>query len=186
MTDEFIPLESERLRLRRFRASDLETFLAYRADPQVARYQGWEDYTRADAQAFLERQLAVVPGTPGCRAQIAIERKDTGAMIGDLYLFTPEDEPPWAQIGFTLQRASQGRGYATEAVRRLLDHAFGPLARHRVTALADAANARSIALLERVGMRREAHFVENVRERGAWRDEVAYAILQREWPTPDA
>ena len=181
MAHAFAPIETDRLILRRFRPEDVVAFHAYRADPEIARYQGWSDYTIEDARTFVETQSQQMPGALGVGAQIAVETKATSALIGDLFLFTPEEEPRRAQIGYTLQRASQGRGYATEAVRALLGYVFGPLDKHRVTAVTDTENARSVALLERIGMRREAHFVEIVWERDHWCDEYVYAMLQREW-----
>jgi RimJ/RimL family protein N-acetyltransferase len=63
----------------------------------------------------------------------------------------------------------------------MLNYIFGALNKHRVSAGADAENAASIALMERLGMRKEAHFVQNSWYRGQWTDEVQYAILQSEW-----
>ena len=84
-------------------------------------------------------------------------------------------------MGFTLAPAHQGRGYATEALRGLLGYAFGTLGLHRVVAVTDALNAPAAALLERVGMRREAHFHENVFFKGAWGSEFVFAMLDHEW-----
>jgi len=179
---EFTPLESERLLLRRFKPADLEPFHAYRSDPAVAKYQGWGEFTLEDARRFVDDQLGRNPGELGQGAQIAIELQASGAMIGDVYLNTPADEPRQAQIGYSLATRYQGAGYATEAVRRLLDYVFGPLDKHRVTAVTDTENVRSIALLERIGLRREAHFIQNYWFKGKWSDEYVYAILQSEWP----
>ena len=84
-------------------------------------------------------------------------------------------------IGYSIATKHQGHGYATEALSALLDYVFGTLNKRRVTAGADADNNASIALMERVGMRREAHFIESVWFREKWADEVRYAILQSEW-----
>jgi RimJ/RimL family protein N-acetyltransferase len=70
--------------------------------------------------------------------------------------------------GFSLAPAQQGKGYGTEALRALLGYVFGTLGLHHVTAVTDARNPPAAALLERVGMRREAHFHENVFFKGAW------------------
>ena len=180
MSSSFV-LRTPRLLLRSFRADDAVPFHAYRTDPEVARYQGWTAPTQEEAAAFVARQEQVVPGTPGTGAQIAIELQASGDMIGDVFLHTPREEPEHARIGFTLARPFQAQGLATEAVRRLLAFTFDDLAKHRVTALVLAANARSIALLERVGMRREAHHVQSTRFENAWADEYVYALLRAEW-----
>ena len=91
------------------------------------------------------------------------------------------DRPRQAEIGFTLACEHQGKGYATEAVNRLLDYVFGVLGKHRVIAVTDTRNAPAARLLERVGMRREGHFVEDIWFKGGWGDEYEYAMLEREW-----
>ncbi len=178
---DFTRLESPRLVLRRFTDRDIEPFLAYRSDPEVARYQGWSDFTREDAIAFVKGMASHHPDVPGRGFQIAVELKATGEMIGDCYLLTLAEEPRQAEIGFTLAPRHQGSGYATEAVSLLLDYVFTSLGKHRVRAITDCENERSIALLERLGMRREGHFVQNVWFKGAWGDEYLYAMLRNEW-----
>ena len=126
------------------------------------------------------------PDVTGTWFQMAIELAQTCPLIGDLGLHTLADRPGQAEIGFTLAREHQGKGYATEAVNRLLDYVFGVLGKHRVIAVTDARNAPAARLLERVGMRREGHFVENIWFKGEWADEYQYAMLEREWRTQRA
>jgi RimJ/RimL family protein N-acetyltransferase len=178
--EEFARLESERLILRRFAYSDLEPFLAYRNDPEVARYQAWESCTESEAIAMIEEMKSLQPGTPGEWFQFAIELKETGALIGDCALKVERDGRQ-AEIGFTLSREHQGKGYASEAVSRLLDYAFGDLGLHRVVAITDRENEPSWALLERLGMRREGCFVQNAWFKGRWTSEYLYAVLDDEW-----
>lgn len=180
-SSEFNNLETPRLIIRPFQDSDLEPFLAYRSDPEIERYQGWGDYTRSDAGRFIDGHSGRVPGVPGEHTQIAIELKSTGAMIGDLYLHVLPDEPLQANLGYSLATEYQGAGYATEAVSAFLDYVFGSLNLHRVTAGVDCENERSIALLERIGMRREARFIQSWYGNGKWADEYLYAILRSEW-----
>jgi len=177
----FTQIESERLILRRFKDSDLAPFMAYRNDPEVARYQSWESCNEREARSFIREAGSARVGVPGEWFGFAIESKDTGDLIGDCALRVDEHEPYRAEIGFTLAREHQGRGFASEAVSRLLDYAFDTLGLHRVVAIADRRNAPSWALLERVGMRREAHFLENVWFKGGWADEYLYAVLKDEW-----
>jgi len=178
---EFEPIETARLRLRRFAAADLPAFLAYRNDPEVARYQGWETISAGEADAFLRKQDATEPGMPGSWLQIAMEEKASGTVIGDCGLHVREDDPRQGEIGFTLSRANQGRGLAREAVAEVLDYAFGTLGMHRMIAVTDARNAAAATLLERIGMRREGHFIQNIWFKGAWGDEFQYAVLREEW-----
>jgi len=177
-----IHLETPRLILRPFQESDLEAFSGYRSDPEVARYQGWEaPYSLEQAAAFIREMQSTRPGAPGEWYQIAIERKNTPGLIGDCAFHILAHDPRQAEIGFSLASAYQRQGYATEAVGRLLDYLFGDLDLHRVTATCDAENHASARLLERVGMRREGHFIENIWFKGAWGSEYAYAVLQAEW-----
>ncbi|MBF5041690.1 GNAT family N-acetyltransferase [Aggregicoccus sp. 17bor-14] len=177
----FTALDTPRLRLRRFRDTDLKAFVAYRALPEVARFQSWSDYDEARGRALIESMQALQPGTPGQWFQFALEERASTTLVGDLAFKVSESEPREAEVGFTLSPAHQGRGYGTEALRALLDYAFGTLKLHRVIAITDALNAPAAALLERVGMRREAHYVENVWFKGAWGSEFLYAQLAREW-----
>jgi RimJ/RimL family protein N-acetyltransferase len=106
--------------------------------------------------------------------------KGTEQLIGDCGLKTEKDGRQ-AEIGVTFAREHQGKGYAYEAVSRLLDYAFGDLGVQRVVAIADRQNAPSVALLERLGMRREGSFIRNVWFKGHWASEYLYAILRDEW-----
>ena len=177
----FTTLETTRLRLRHFTDSDLALFMAYRNDPEVARYQGWEGISEPEARAFLQEQKEVQPGVPGQWFQIAVELKETGMLVGDCALKIEEHDESQAEIGYTLSRAYQGRGIASEAVSCVLEYAFLTLRLHRVVAITDCENVASVALLERLGLRREGHFRQNVWFKGKWGDEYLYAMLQEEW-----
>src|SRR5690349_14551739 len=132
---------TQRLRLRPFRADDLEAFVGYRSDPAVARYQSWEPtYSMADAQAFLSSQRGLVFGRPGEWLQLAIVDRATETICGDCAVRVAADQPATAEIGVTLAQASQGSGLATEAVAALVAELFERLAMHRVVAEADDRN----------------------------------------------
>lgn len=173
--------ETERLVARSFTPADVEPFAAYRGDPDVARYQSWSDFTRADAEAFVASLQGEEPGVPGEWFQVALGSRRGDELVGDLALHLDADEPRQAEVGFTLAPAHQGKGYATEALTGLLDWAFPTFGLHRVIAVTDALNAPSAALLARVGMRQESHWVENVFFKGAWGSELQFAVLEREW-----
>lgn len=177
----FTPLETARLRLRHFQDSDLAPFMAYRNDPEVARYQSWDGISEAKASAFVQEQKESQPGLPGQWFQIAIELKETGTLVGDCALKTEAHDARQAEIGYTLARAYQGRGIASEAVSQVLEYAFVTLGFHRLVAITDCENTASIALLERLGLRREGHFHQNIWFKGKWGDEYLYAMLQEEW-----
>ncbi|HEX8844843.1 MAG TPA: GNAT family protein [Pyrinomonadaceae bacterium] len=176
----FTSLESERLLLRRFAESDLSAFLAYLNDPQVARYQTWESFSEGQAREVIETQKNLEPGAPGQWFTFAIELKATGALVGHIALKMLEDSRQ-AEIGFTLAREYHGKGLAFEAAARVLDYVFKNLGLHRVTAISDCENHKSVTLLGKLGMRREGHFIQNIWFKGKWGDEYLYAILREEW-----
>jgi RimJ/RimL family protein N-acetyltransferase len=153
--EEFPAIETERLRLRRFRADDAITFAGYRADPDVARFQGWAaGYPLDAAERFVAEMAVARPGVPGGWFQIAIADRATDALLGDCVVHVLAADPATAEIGYTIAPARQGCGYATEAVRALLVYVFEALAVRAVHAITDARNTPSIRLVERVGMER--------------------------------
>jgi RimJ/RimL family protein N-acetyltransferase len=173
-------LETPRLLLRRFRAADLDSFVAYRSDPEVARYQGWESCSAEEGRAFIEEQRSRPLFERGRWCQIAVEERASRVHVGDCAVRVTARDPRQAELGFTFGRAHHGRGLASEAVAHLLDHLLLRLGLHRVFAFADERNRRAIALLERVGMRREGLFREAEWFKGAWASDVLYAVLERE------
>ena len=177
-------LETPRLTLRQFCSADLEPFLAYRNDPQVYHYQGWHvPYLRMDAEEFIARVQQSVPGTPGEWLQLAIVPHGADKPVGDVAFHITRANPRLAYIGYTLSQQVWGQGFASEAASKLLDYLFRVLDMHRVVADCDVNNTASFRLLERLGFRREAHYIESYwQDRdGAWSSEYLYAILQREW-----
>jgi RimJ/RimL family protein N-acetyltransferase len=170
-----------RLRLRRFEERDIDTLLAYRNDPAVARYQSWDAFTRQEAEALIAEQGTVAPGTPGRWLQLAVELAEDGALVGDCALHVREEDRRLGEVGFTFARQHQGRGLASEAMQALLELAFATIGLHRLAAVVDTANAPAIRLLERLGFRREGHFRQHVWFKGAWGDEYVYALLASDW-----
>jgi RimJ/RimL family protein N-acetyltransferase len=177
----FTGLESERLILRRFADADLEPFLAYLNDPVVARYQSWESYAAEQAREVIEKQKTLEPGLPGQWFTFALEMKETGALVGHVALSVKEEERLQGEIGFTLAREYHGQGLALEAAAAVLDYAFLKLGLHRIIAITDCENVRSAAVLGKLGMRREGHFIQNIWFKGKWGDEYLYAVLREEW-----
>lgn len=173
--------ETPRLSARPFSPADVHAFVAYRADPEVARYQGWSEYTLDLGTRLIETMQGAQPGVPGEWYQFALEDRSSGTLVGDLALKVDEHEPRVAEVGFTLAPEQQGKGYGTEALGALLGFAFEAFGLHRIIAVTDALNAPAAALLEGVGMRREGHFHESIFFKGAWGSEFLLAILKREW-----
>ena len=175
-----LPLLTPRLCLRPLEAADLAAFTAYRADPVVARYQGWSDFTRADAEALLAGQAGLTFGQNEAWFQVAAAHRMDGMLLGDVAVHVI-DQGRQAELGMTFARAAQGSGYAQEAVRAIVELLFTDMGLHRVIATIDARNDPARRLLERLGFRREGAYRQNVFFKGAWSDEYGYALLRSEW-----
>lgn len=175
-----MPIPTERLVLRRFRPADAETLAAYRSAPEVARYQSWEaPYPVEKARYAVESMVAADPEQPGW-FQWAIELTAERAHIGDVGV-NLHDNLMQAEIGYTLAPERQGHGYATEAVRAVLDHLFRVRGLHRVSAECDARNIASARLLERLGFTREGLLRQQTWIKGEWTDDLRYGLLAEEW-----
>jgi RimJ/RimL family protein N-acetyltransferase len=177
----FIPILTDRLVLRRFAARDAGAFRAYRDDPEVARWQGWDGCSREEADSFVAGVEAVAYGLPGQWFQIAVADRADDRLIGDIGVHVLAGEPRLVELGVTFAGGAQGRGLATEALDALIRRLFAEEGRHRLQASIDPRNARSVALFERLGFRREAHFRRSVWAKGEWCDDVVYALLAQEW-----
>ncbi len=178
-----LPLRTERLVLRAFRPQDVDAVLGWQADPEAVRYVPYGPRDRDQVVEALERET----GSTGLREEgdlleLAVERADDGTLIGDVLLVLRSVEHETLEIGYLFATAQQGRGYATESVRALVDLAFSALGARRLVARVDARNTPSRALLERLGFRQEAYLVENEWFKGELSSELDYAVLSREWP----
>jgi RimJ/RimL family protein N-acetyltransferase len=178
---ESLELSSPRLRLRRLRPEDATAICAYRGLPEVARFQSWESFGLADAKRLIGDQAGVEPDTPGTWLQLALVTLESAAVIGDCGIHFRKDEPRQVELGITLAPSHQRRGLATEALETVLEYVFDRLGKHRVFALTDTKNEAAASLLRRIGLRQEAHFVENIWFKGAWGSEYFFALLRREW-----
>jgi [ribosomal protein S5]-alanine N-acetyltransferase len=150
---DILPRRSHGIILRRLALSDLADFQAYRTDATVGRYQGWTSMSDGEAASFLVEMSTAPLLQPGEWSQIGIAGGADETLIGDIGLYIAPDGTA-AEIGFTLSHQSQGRGFATVAVREAIDLVFEHTAANQVIAITDARNIPSIRLLERVGMTR--------------------------------
>ncbi len=172
---------TSRLRLTPLIAGDAQAMYEYRSDPEVCRYQSFDPGSLDDVKQFIGGLESTAFETPGSWFQFAIRHQESGLLIGDLGVHFPADDRYQVEIGFTVAPRYQRQGLGTEAVVGLIGHLLGPLQKHRVFASVDPRNEASIALLERVGMRKEAHFRESLWSKGAWVDDMVFGILESEW-----
>lgn len=176
-----VPLYTERLIVRRFEDADCGPLAAYRNDPAVALYQSWEQCTLAEARMLVADNKAMPFGVPGEWIQVAIALRTGGQIIGDLAVKILERDARQAILGFTVAASHQRRGLGSEAVGAVMAYLFTAMGLHRVTAECDPRNHASWRLMERLGMRREAHCLRSLWYKGDWADEYRYAILRDEW-----
>lgn len=172
--NDFLPIDTPRLRLRRLGAHDAPALAATRNDPELARYQGWSAMDLAQARAFVDEMQSAPAFVSEEWLQVAIAARATDALVGDIGLCLHADGD--CEVGFTLARAWHGQGLATEALRALLPALWAQPAVVRVVGITDARNLASARVLERLGMAVAGR--ERVEFRGAWCTEVRY-VLER-------
>lgn len=176
------PIETERLSLRPFCQDDLEGLYAYQSLPEVARYLYWEPRNMRESQEFLKQKMSASSvEKEGDWLVLAVVWRETGDLIGEVNLQWRSRQHRQGEIGYIFNPAYHGKGFATEAAEVVLRLGFEGLDLHRVVGRLDARNTASARVLERLGMRREAHLVHNEIVKGEWSDEVIYAMLRHEW-----
>ncbi len=179
-----LPIRTPRLIIRRFTLADIDDIIAFTAHPSVA--QETTNIPREDRDKMMEyietQNGYTLFETQAC-VDLACELKETGVVIGLLSLVS--DGNRQGEIGWGFGVDYRGQGLATEAARALITYAFNACGYHRISAETTFTNTRSWELMERLGMRKEAHFVKAhvpTKENGEWIDTVRYAILAEEWP----
>jgi RimJ/RimL family protein N-acetyltransferase len=176
------PLETSRLTLRPFVADDFEAMHAMRSDAEVVRYLYGETSSPAGTRSLLETKMATSAwAQEGDWLTAAAVERASGITVGDVSLRWVSERDRTAEIGFIFDPRHQGKGFATEAAGALVEWVFGSAGFHRVIGRTEARNTASARVLEKLGMRLEAHFVENEWVKGEWQSELVFAILDREW-----
>lgn len=173
-------LRTARLVLRPFIEADTDAIFAVLGNPEVVRYwdaPAWRE--RAQAERFIANCKRMVDEQSGAR--VAIEHATQGTFIGQCGLFGWNTTYRSATMGFSLDVASWGRGYATEAARALLQWGFATLDLNRVQAETDTRNAASARVLEKLGFLREGTLRENCVVNGEVSDSWVYGLLRRQW-----
>jgi RimJ/RimL family protein N-acetyltransferase len=176
------PLETERLSIRPFEAGDLDALQAIHGDPSVARWLYNEPRSPEETRALLERKIAgSALVEEGDWLSGAATLRETGELVGDLAMRLVSEPHRCVEVGYIISPAHGRRGFATEAADALVRLAFDQFGMHRVIGRVEPRNVGSVRVLEKLGMRREAHFVENEWVKDEWQSELVFAILDREW-----
>lgn len=175
-------LRTARTVIRPLTAADVDALHAYMSDPETCRYLLFEPRSREEVADKVEEwstgggRLA----DKGDYIEYGIDADGLG-VTGHIYFTIVSADDAAGEIGWTLHPDVHGQGFARETASAMLDYAFGVLKLHRVRAELDPRNTASVALCRRLGMREEAHFVEDMWFKGEWGDTGVYAILDREW-----
>jgi len=177
----FAKIVTARLVLRQLVPSDAEKILEYRSRPEVSRYLSWGVESQAAIQSQIETLAFVDPDSPGPWYQLGIVLRSSNELIGDCGFRVHENEPRQVEFGISLAPDVHCQGYATEALGALLRYFFVGLRKHRAFASVDPRNLRSIKLMERLGLRNEAHFVKSLWFKGEWVDDMIFAVLASDW-----
>jgi RimJ/RimL family protein N-acetyltransferase len=177
------PVQTDRLQLRPLSEEDLSALLSYHSDAGVHQYLPMEPM---DSETLLSR-LKDGPWSgstlekEGDALVLGVVPTATGELVGEVMLRWLSEGDRCGELGYVIHPDHGGRGYATEAAQAVLQLAFDQLDLHRVIARINALNTSSLRLAERLGMRKEAHLIQNLWRKGGWADEVDFAILKSEW-----
>ncbi|MGW7685649.1 GNAT family N-acetyltransferase [Kribbella sp. NPDC054772] len=177
-----LPIETDRLTLRRYVETDFDDLLKLQSNPDVTRFLLYDVRTPEQVQEALAGRMADVPmDRDGQALTAAVIVRDTGQHVGEVVLFMNNVEQRTGEIGYVFHPEFHGRGFAREAAVELLRLGFEELGMHRIIARLDYRNDGSVNLLKRLGLRQEAHFVRNEYLKGEWTDELVFAMLADEW-----
>jgi RimJ/RimL family protein N-acetyltransferase len=177
-----LPIRTERLVLRLYTEDDLGDVYDIQSRPDVTRYLYWGVRDHAQARDSLAMKIAASGlREEGDNLTLAVVLPETGKVIGDVLIIWVSREHRRGEIGYIFHPDFGGRGYATEAAEVVLRLGFEAFGLHRVVGRLDGRNTASARVLERLGMRREAHLVQNELVKGEWTDEMVYAMLEDEW-----
>ena len=173
-------LETNRLILRSINLGDKNEVFEYRSDAEANKFQGWIPKTIDDVEDFIEKTAKQID-EPETWFQFVVIEKETQKIVGDLGIHFFDSENKQVEIGCTLNKHFQNKGYATESLKRIIDFLFKELNKHRIIASIDPDNKNAIRLVERIGFRKEAHFVESLWINGKWADDLIYALIEKDW-----
>ncbi|NIJ14518.1 RimJ/RimL family protein N-acetyltransferase [Saccharomonospora amisosensis] len=181
LTTERVALTGRRVRLREFSADDLDGVRGIVGDDRVTYYLNINSRNAEQARQLLDGIIERARLCPRSDYYLAVTSLGEDRVVGFTRLLLGDFEA--AELRFAIAHDYQRRGYATDAVRTMLDFGFGTLGLHRVTAAVGPENAVSLALVEQLGFTREGVLRDHVFTGGAWRDSILYSVLAQEWRT---
>ena len=174
-------LSTHRLELRPFLDNDYAAYAAYHCQAAVYQFLYMAVPTSATLHTQFEEILRAPFACDGDVCHLAVVRKEDKALVGEVLLKIASLEALQLEVGYIFNPAYAGQGLATEAASAALRFGFESIGAHRIFARLDALNTASAKVAQRLGMRKEAHLVQNDRFNGVWGDEFIFAMLQSEW-----
>jgi RimJ/RimL family protein N-acetyltransferase len=182
MTNLELPIETDRLILRTFEKTDLDSMAEYYALPEAQRYLDWKARDRVECKVALDAMLGQITlQRPGDTLTLAVVRQSDKVLVGQVSMRWSDATAAQGEVRFVFNPIYRGQGYAKESVTALIDVAFNHFRIHRIFARCDARNTRSAKLMQKLGMRLEAHYREHALFQGEWDEELHFAVLDREW-----
>ena len=176
-----LELISERLIMRPMLLDDAGAIFKYRSDSNTNKYQGWIPTSIDEVRTFIKDNISPVIDIAETWFQMVIIKKSSHELIGDIGIHFLDQENYQLEIGCTLNKSEHGNGYAIEALKEIISYMFTKLNKHRIITSIDPDNTKSVALVERLGFRKEAHFIKSLWWKGEWVDDLVYAMLKEEW-----
>jgi RimJ/RimL family protein N-acetyltransferase len=163
--------ETNRLIIRPITLSDKTDIFNYRSDKKINQFQGWIPDTIKDVESFIKNTSTKID-EPNTWFQFVIIKKESEKIIGDLGIHFFDKDNKQVELGCTLDKYFHKKGYATESIIYMINYLFLELNKHRIITSIDPLNINSIRLVEQIGFRKEAHFVESILVNGKWVDDI--------------
>ena len=165
---------TERLTIRPFKSTDLQDVFAIYNDEDTCKFLLHNKWTQEDRRERFNKKLANSALTKESKLSLAVVYETK--VVGDLSVWYT-DMKDTVEIGYGFSNEVAGKGLATEAVSSLVNKLFSEFNVHRIQANLDARNTASQKLCERIGMRKEAHFIQNYWNKNEWTDSFVYGML---------
>jgi RimJ/RimL family protein N-acetyltransferase len=176
-----IELFTLRLTIREYQKTDFLDIHKYASDPETVQYMTWGPNTPEETRKFIDLAIYQQQVVPRVNFHFVIILLKTEKIIGGCGIHICVPDQHTAVVGYCLNKGYWMQGYGTETLGALLKFGFEQVGIHRIIATCDTRNIGSMRVMEKNGMRREAHFIQQIWQKGEWRDSYLYAILRNEW-----
>ena len=173
-------LETEDLILRKPRIRDAKDIYSYASDPEVARYVLWEPHRSVSETASFIRDLRARIRA-GCPSSWVVVLRGTGTVIGTVGFVWYSAENNAAELGYSFSREYWNHGYATQALRAVIDAVFSSLPLNRLEAQHDVRNPASGRVMQKCGLRQEGVLRNRIVNKGEYVDTALWSILRSDW-----